>query len=78
MPTTIIINKNFKEAYRIIGYVDWQSKKYKTLIKDYYNFFLVQVRFKKISTNPTEKLKIGASSLFILAITFESLIPAIC
>ena len=34
MPTTIIINKSFKEAYRIIGYVDWQSKKYKTLIKD--------------------------------------------
>ena len=34
MPTTIIINKNFKEAYRVMGYVDWQSKKYKTLIKD--------------------------------------------
>ena len=31
MPTTIIINKNFEEAYRIIGYVDWQSKKYKII-----------------------------------------------
>ena len=34
MPTTIIINKNFEEQSRVIGYVDWQSEKYKSLIKD--------------------------------------------
>ena len=34
MPTTIIINKEFKEIYRVVGYVDWQSQKYKSLIKN--------------------------------------------
>ena len=34
MPTTIIINRSFKETYRVIGYVDWESKVYKSLIKD--------------------------------------------
>ena len=34
MPTTIIINKNFEEQSRAIGCVDWQSEKYKSLIKD--------------------------------------------
>ena len=34
MPTTIIINKEFKEIYRVLGYVDWQSQKYKSLIKN--------------------------------------------
>ena len=34
MPTTIIISKSFKETNRVTGYVDWQSKKYKSLIKN--------------------------------------------
>ena len=33
MPTTIIINKNFKEKYRVKGYVDWKEEKYISLIK---------------------------------------------
>ena len=33
MPTTIIINKNFKESHRVTGYVEWSTKKYRGLIK---------------------------------------------
>ena len=34
MPTTIIINKNFEEEYRVTGYVEWTSQKYRELIKN--------------------------------------------
>tara|TARA_B100000524_G_scaffold271867_1_gene150062 strand:- start:77 stop:583 length:507 start_codon:yes stop_codon:yes gene_type:complete len=34
MPTTIIINKNFEEKYRVTGYVEWTSKEYRELIKN--------------------------------------------
>ena len=34
MPTTIIINKEFQEIYRVVGYINWQSQKYKSLIKN--------------------------------------------
>ena len=33
MPTTVIINKEFKESHRVTGYVDWQNTKYKSLLK---------------------------------------------
>ena len=33
MPTTIIIDKNFQETYRVNGYVDWLNDEYKDLIK---------------------------------------------
>ena len=33
MPTTIIINKNFKESHRVTGYVEWSTQKYRGLIK---------------------------------------------
>ena len=33
MPTTVIINKEFKESHRVTGYVDWQNAKYKSLLK---------------------------------------------
>ena len=34
MPTTIVINKDFKEKFRVTGYVEWSSQKYRELIKD--------------------------------------------
>ena len=34
MPTTIIINKEFQEISRVVGYVNWQSQKYKSLIEN--------------------------------------------
>ena len=53
MPTTIIINKNFKEKYRVKGYVDWKEEKYISLIKNFYNFFSNSGRISKRSaTNP--------------------------
>ena len=33
MPTTIVINKDFKEKFRVTGYVEWSSQKYRELIK---------------------------------------------
>ena len=35
MPTTVIINKEFKEVAHIKGYVDWSSSEYADLIKKF-------------------------------------------
>ena len=39
MPTTIIINKDFKEVSKIKGYVNWLDNNYISLIEELYNFF---------------------------------------
>ena len=58
MPTTIIINKNFKEKYRVKGYVDWKEEKYISLIKKtFIIFFPIQVEFQK-DRQPIHNLKI--------------------
>jgi len=33
MPTTIIINKDFRESHRVTGYVKWSAQEYRGLIK---------------------------------------------
>ncbi len=34
MPTTIIINKDFQQKYKVSGYVDWKNDKFLNLIKN--------------------------------------------